>query len=57
MRIIFIRHGEADYKNDCLTGIGRKQAELTAERLCDEGVEEIISWKGSITDWMISERK
>ena len=43
MRIIFIRHGEPDYKNDCLTEIGRKQADLAAERLQDEGIEEIWS--------------
>ena len=43
MRIIFIRHGEPDYKNDCLTEIGRRQADLAAERLQDEGIEEIWS--------------
>ena len=43
MRIMFIRHGEPDYENDCLTGIGRRQAEQAAERLRDEGIEEIWS--------------
>lgn len=43
MRIIFIRHGEPDYKNDCLTEIGREQALLVAERLQVEGIEEIWS--------------
>ena len=26
MKIYFIRHGDPDYKNDCLTELGRKQA-------------------------------
>lgn len=43
MRIIFIRHGEPDYKNDCLTETGREQAILVAERLQVEGIEEIWS--------------
>lgn len=43
MRIIIVRHGEPDYKNDCLTETGRKQAELAAERLRGEGIEEIWS--------------
>ena len=43
MRIIFVRHGEPDYENDCLTPNGRIQAELAAERLKDEGIEEIYS--------------
>lgn len=41
MRIVFVRHGDPDYKNDCLTEIGRRQAELVAERLRGEGIEEI----------------
>ena len=43
MRIIFIRHGEPDYANDCLTAQGRRQAKAAAERLRDEGSEEIFS--------------
>ncbi len=43
MRIVFVRHGEPDYKNDCLTEIGRKQAVQAAERLLSEGIEEIYS--------------
>ena len=27
MRIIFVRHGEPDYVNDCLTETGKKQAD------------------------------
>ena len=41
MRIIFVRHGEPDYANDCLTEQGRIQARACAERLRHEGIEEI----------------
>ena len=43
MRIIFVRHGEPDYANDCLTENGRLQAKATAERLKDEGINYIYS--------------
>lgn len=43
MRIIFIRHGEPDYANDCLTPAGKQQALWAAERLREEGIEEIWS--------------
>jgi len=43
MRIIFVRHGEPDYENDCLTATGHVQAEVVAKRLADEGIEEIYS--------------
>ena len=43
MRIIFVRHGEPDYQRDCLTERGQLQAEAAAERLRDEGIEEIYS--------------
>lgn len=43
MRIIFVRHGEPDYANDCLTGEGRKQAAAAAERLAGEGISEIYA--------------
>ena len=43
MRIIFIRHGEPDYENDTLTETGFKQAQLVAQRLKDEKIEEIWS--------------
>ena len=33
MRIVFVRHGEPDYGNDCLTPAGRIQALAAAERL------------------------
>ena len=41
MRIIFVRHGEPDYAHDCLTEMGKLQAVAAAERLRNEGIEEI----------------
>lgn len=43
MRLIFVRHGEPDYKNDCLTENGREQAQATARRLKGEGIKAIYS--------------
>lgn len=43
MRLIFVRHGEPDYQNDCLTANGRVQAADTAKRLKDEGIKAIYS--------------
>ena len=43
MTIYFVRHGDPDYKNDCLTDIGRVQAEAAATRLCTFGIEHIFS--------------
>lgn len=43
MRIIFVRHGHPDYANDCLTELGKKQAEACAEKLVGEGISEIHS--------------
>ena len=43
MRIIFVRHGDPNYKDDCLTPLGHIQAKAAAERLRDEGIEEIYS--------------
>lgn len=43
MRIVFIRHGEPDYKKDCLTETGKKQAESAAARLEREGISEIYA--------------
>jgi probable phosphoglycerate mutase len=43
MRIIFVRHGEPDYEHDCLTEQGKIQAKAAAERLREEGIEEIYS--------------
>ena len=41
MRILFLRHGEPDYVKDNLTDSGVRQAELLAQRLKDEGIDEI----------------
>lgn len=43
MRLIFVRHGEPDYDNDCLTENGRIQAKSTAERLKNENIKAIFS--------------
>ncbi len=43
MRIIFVRHGHPDYKNDCLTELGHKQAKAMAERLKNEKIVHIYS--------------
>lgn len=43
MKIYFVRHGHPDYENDCLTELGHKQAEATADRLKDSGIEHIFS--------------
>ncbi|MBP5359106.1 MAG: histidine phosphatase family protein [Treponema sp.] len=43
MRIILIRHGDPNYEEDCLTELGHKQAEVAAQRLLEEGIEEIYS--------------
>ena len=40
MRVIFVRHGDPDYKNDCLTPLGQLQAKAAAQRLKDEGIEK-----------------
>ena len=43
MRIIFVRHGEPDYANDCLTENGRFQAQSTAARLHNENIAAVYS--------------
>lgn len=43
MRIVFVRHGEPDYANDCLTERGRAQALAAAERLREENISRIWS--------------
>lgn len=43
MKIVFVRHGHPNYELDCLTEEGHKQAILAAERLKEEGIEEIYS--------------
>ena len=43
MKIYFVRHGHPDYKNDCLTPLGKKQAEAAAKRLLGCGIERIYA--------------
>ena len=43
MNIYFVRHGHPDYKNDCLTELGHKQAQAAAERLADSKIKEVYS--------------
>ncbi len=43
MILYFIRHGHPDYKNDCLTELGKKQAQKAAEHLKNFGIEQIFS--------------
>ncbi len=43
MRIVFVRHGEPDYENDCLTAEGRRQAAAAAERLAGESISKIYA--------------
>ena len=43
MKIIFVRHGHPDYVNDCLTPLGHEQAEKAAQRLKNEGIQQIFS--------------
>ena len=37
MKILFIRHGDPNYKDNCLTPLGHLQAEALAERLAADG--------------------
>ena len=39
MKIIFVRHGHPNYKDDCLTPLGHQHAEAAAERLCGEKID------------------
>ena len=43
MKIIFVRHGHPNYKDDCLTELGHPQAEAAAERLKNEKIDKIFS--------------
>ena len=42
MKLIFIRHGEPDYINDCLTENGRKEAKALAMRIKDWNVTQFF---------------
>lgn len=41
MRLIFIRHGDPDYVNDCLTTKGRREAACLAERVKNWKIKDI----------------
>jgi len=43
MRIIFVRHGHPNYKEDCLTPLGHLQAEAAAKRLKTVHTEKIYA--------------
>ena len=43
MKIYFVRHGHPNYKDDCLTPLGHRQAEAAALRLADAGIEQIYA--------------
>ena len=43
MRVIFVRHGHPNYKNDCLTELGHLHAEAAAERLSGETLKAIYA--------------
>ena len=43
MRLIFVRHGEPDYDNDCLTPDGIEQAKKTAVRLHEEDIAAVYA--------------
>ncbi|MBQ7990291.1 MAG: histidine phosphatase family protein [Oscillospiraceae bacterium] len=43
MRLLFIRHGDPDYQNDCLTPTGHEQAEKAAHRLASENIDKIYA--------------
>lgn len=41
MKLLIIRHGDPDYKNDCLTERGKKEAELLRDRLLKENITKV----------------
>ena len=43
MWLFFVRHGQPDYANDCLTEEGRKQAQSLAERFSLLGLDKIYA--------------
>ncbi len=43
MRIVFVRHGHPNYKDDCLTELGHVHAEAAAERLAGESPTQIYA--------------
>jgi probable phosphoglycerate mutase len=43
MHLYIIRHGDPDYKNDCLTEKGKQQAQALAQRLALRGIDKVFS--------------
>ena len=43
MRILIIRHGDPDYKNDTLTEKGKREAQLLANRLKKEKIDRVYT--------------
>lgn len=43
MKIIFVRHGHPNYKDDCLTELGHLHAKAAANRLSVEKIDKIFS--------------
>ena len=43
MLLYIVRHGDPDYKNDCLTERGWLQAEAVGKRIAASGINEIYS--------------
>lgn len=43
MKLYIIRHGDPDYENDCLTPLGRRQAEALARRFAIHEPDRIFS--------------
>ncbi|MCK5157241.1 MAG: histidine phosphatase family protein [Spirochaetales bacterium] len=41
MEVLLIRHGDPDYANDCLTAIGKKEAQYLANALEPLGIDDI----------------
>ncbi len=43
MRIIFVRHGHPNYVDDCLTELGKVQAEEASKKLLDRKISEVYA--------------
>lgn len=43
MQICFVRHADPDYAHDCITPLGRRQAQACAARLVDRGITAVYT--------------